>query len=62
MSSVKAVSTEEDAAADRWSQWQRRNAVTRGRGARHARLAFTVLFAGVGAWLGLQLLAPSLWP
>lgn len=62
MSAVQTVSPEEAAAAERWRQWQVRNAVTSRKDARRARIAFTVLFAGLGAWLGLQLLAPSLWP
>lgn len=61
MSAVQTVSPEEDASAERWRQWQLRNAVSSRKGARHARIAFTVLFAGLGAWFGLQLLAPSLW-
>ena len=62
MSAVQTVSPEEAAAAERWRQWQVRNALTSRKDARRARIAFTVLFAGLGAWLGLQLLAPSLWP
>ena len=63
MSAVQTVSPEEDAAAaERWRQWQVRNAVTSRKDARRARIVFTVLFAGLGAWLGLRLLAPSLWP
>lgn len=52
----------DDASAERWHQWQLRNAVINRKEARRARIAFTVLFVGLGAWLGLQLLAPSLWP
>ena len=62
MSAVPTVSPEEDAAAERWRQWQLRHAVASRKDAKRARIAFTVLFAGLGAWLGLQLLAPSLWP
>ena len=62
MNAVQAVSPEDDASADRWRQWQVRNTVTSRRDAKRARIAFTVIFAGLGAWLGLQLLlAPSLW-
>jgi hypothetical protein len=61
MSAVQTVSLEEDASAERWRQWQLRNAVTSRKDAKRARIAFTVLFAGVGVWLGLQLLGPSLW-
>jgi hypothetical protein len=59
---VQAVAPEEDVFAERWRQWQLRNAVTSRRDARRARIAFTILFAGLGAGLALQLLAPSLWP
>lgn len=62
MSVVPSVSPEEVAAAERWHQWQVRNAVASRISARRARIAFTVLFAGLGAWLGLVLLNPSLWP
>jgi hypothetical protein len=62
MSVVEAVSPEEVASTERWHQWQLRNAVISRKDAKRARIAFTVLFAGVGAWIGLQLLAPSLWP
>jgi hypothetical protein len=62
MSAVDTVSPEEDASAERWRQWQLRNAVISRKDAERTRIAFTVLLAGLGAWLGLQLLAPSLWP
>jgi hypothetical protein len=60
MSAVQTISPEEDASAERWRKWQLRNAVTSRKDAIRARIAFIVLFAGLGAWLGLQLLAPSL--
>lgn len=60
MSVVQAVSPEEDAYGERWRQWQLRNAVTSRKDAMHARIAFAILFAGLAAWLGLQLLVPSL--
>jgi len=61
MSAVQTVSPEEDASAERWRQWQLRNAVTSRKDARRAHIGFTVIFAALGAWLGLQLLVPSLW-
>jgi hypothetical protein len=61
MSVLAAVASEEDA-AERWRQWQLRNAVASRTAARRARIAFSVIFAGLGAWIGLQLLNPSLWP
>jgi hypothetical protein len=62
MNAVQTVSPDEDASAERWRQWQLRNAVTSRKDDKRARIAFTALFAGLGVWLGLQLLAPSLWP
>jgi hypothetical protein len=59
---VHAGSSEVDASAERWRQWQLRNAVASRTSAKRARIVFTILFAGLGAWLGLQLLTPSLWP
>jgi len=60
MSTVQTVSPQEDAFAARWDQWQLQNAVTSRKDAKLAHIAFTVLFLGLGAWLGLQLLGPSL--
>jgi hypothetical protein len=62
VSAVRAASPQEDASAERWRQWELRNAVTSRKDALRARLAFTLIFAGVGAWLGLQLLPSSVWP
>jgi pheromone shutdown protein TraB len=62
LSAVHAVASDEDASAERWRQWQLRNAVASRTAAKRARIGFTVIFAGLGAWLGLQLLNPSLWP
>ena len=53
---VQAVSKEEHASAERWCQWQLRYAASSRKSARQARIAFTVLFAGLGVWLGLVLL------
>jgi hypothetical protein len=60
MSAVQTVAREADASAERWRKWELRNAVASRKDAIRARIAFIVLFAGLGAWLGLQLLAPSL--
>lgn len=62
LSAVHDVSPEqqEEGSAERWRKWQVRNAVSSRSSARQARVAFTVIFAAVGAWLGL-LLIPSLW-
>jgi hypothetical protein len=48
------------ASADRWRQWQQRNAVTSRKDARRALIAFAIIFAVWGAWFGRLLLAPSL--
>ena len=55
-----AVSPENVATVERWRQWQLRNAVTSRKDAKRAGIAFTVIFAVLGAWLGRLLLAPSL--
>ena len=61
MSVVQTTSPEEDkASAERWRKWQLRYAVTSRRDAKRARIAFMLLLAGLGAWLGVQLLAPPL--
>ena len=57
VSVVQTVAAEQDASAERWRQWQVRNGATSRTDAKWARIAFTVLFAGLGVWLGLQLLA-----
>jgi hypothetical protein len=62
MSVVQPVSPDEVAAAERWHQWQVRNAVASRIGTRRARIAFAIRFAALGVWLGVQLLSPSLWP
>ena len=62
MNVVQAVvSPEEDVFTERWRQWRLRNDVTSRIDARRTRIAFTVIFVALGSWLGLQLLAPSLW-
>jgi hypothetical protein len=60
LSAVHAVSLEE-VSAERWRQWQLRNAESSRKSAEQARIAFTVLFAALGVWLGLQLVAPPVW-
>jgi hypothetical protein len=62
LNAVHAVSRDEGDSAERWRQWQLRDAVSSRKGAKQARIAFTVLFAGLGAWLGLLLLNASLRP
>jgi hypothetical protein len=60
MSVVQAVSPENVTSAERWRQWQLRNAVTSRTDAKRARIAFTLIFAVLGAWVGRLLFAPSL--
>ena len=62
LSVVQTVSPDEDASAERWRQWQMKNAETSRKDARRMRIVFTALFAALGMWLGIQLLAPSLLP
>ena len=61
LSAAQTVSPDEDASAERWRQWQLRNAVTSRKDARRARIAFTAIYAALGVWLGLQWLAPLVW-
>ena len=61
LSAVQAVSPDEDA-ADRWRQWQLRNAEAHRSEARRMRLVFMGLFAVLGMWLAFELLAASLGP
>jgi len=48
------------ASAERWRQWQLRNAVASRKDATRALIAFAVIFAVWGGWFGRLLLAPSL--
>ena len=62
VSAVPVVPAEDNASAERWRAWQARNAETSRADATRAHVAFTLLFVAAGAWLGLQLLAPSFGP
>ena len=62
LSVVQGVARENDAVAERSRQRQRRNAETSRMDVRHARISFIILFTGLSAWLGLQLVLPPLWP
>lgn len=50
----------EDASAERWRQWQLRNAESSRKSATRARIVFTILFTALGVWLGVQLLSSPL--
>jgi len=56
---LQAVSPENVASAERWRQWQLRNGVTSRTDAKRALIAFTAIFAVLGAWFARLLLAPS---
>ena len=58
---VQPDSSEDLAAGERWRQWQVRGDVASRAGARRAGIAFSLLFAGLAAWLGLILLNPARW-
>lgn len=62
LSVVQTVSPDEDATAERWRQWQMRNAETSRKDTRRMRIVLTAVCAALGMWLGIQLLAPSLVP
>jgi len=46
-----------DADGERWHQWQARNAVAARITHHRARVAFALLFVGLGIWLALALRA-----
>ena len=62
LSAVQTVPTDEGTSAERWRQWQLKNAETYRTDAKRMRVVFTAVFAAVGLWLGIQLLAPALLP
>jgi hypothetical protein len=55
--SVPLVSAIEEAHAKRWREWQGANEDGQLRGARHARVVFTLIFIALGVWFGLQLVS-----
>jgi len=55
--SVPLASSLEEVHATRWLEWQVKNEDGQRRGARHARVAFTLLFIALGVWFGLQLVS-----
>jgi hypothetical protein len=58
---ITTIAPSEDAAAERWRQWQLRNVEISRRSATRARIVFTVIFTALAAWLGLELLSSPLW-
>lgn len=52
--------SEHDASLERWRQWQLRNAETTRKDGRRMRIVFTAVFAALGIWLGIQLIASYL--
>ena len=57
MMNVSLVSAVEQAHATRWREWQVKNEAGQRRGARQARLVFTLIFIALGVWFGLQLVS-----
>jgi hypothetical protein len=62
LNAVQAGSTDEDASVERWRQWQLRNVEANRKDAKRMRIVFAALFAALGMWLVIQMLAPSLLP
>lgn len=58
---ITTIAPSEDAAAERWRQWQLRSAASSRKSAMRARIVFIVMFTGLVAWLGVQLLSSPLW-
>jgi hypothetical protein len=59
--SLAPMAPADDGSAERWRQWELRNAAVSRKDAVRARIVFTVMFIAVGAWLGWQLLSSQLW-
>ena len=62
LSAVVLDAAEVAASAARWREWQLKDAKLSRQTARRMRIVFAGLFAAVGVWLAVQLLAPSLLP
>ena len=58
---VTTIPPTEDSSAERWRQWQLRNAAGNRKSATRARIVFTVIFTVLAAWLGVELLSSPLW-
>jgi hypothetical protein len=59
--SITTIPPTEDASAERWRQWQLRNAAGSRKSATRARMVFTVIFTALAAWLVVELLSSPLW-
>ena len=55
--SITMTPPTEDAYADRWRHWQRKNDKSSRKSARQARIVLAVVMTAAIAWLGLQLLS-----
>jgi len=53
-----STSPHEDDDAERWRQWQLRNAKSNRSSAIQARVAIVIVLTGLTAWLGLLLSSP----
>jgi hypothetical protein len=58
--SVATIPSSQDSSAERWRQWQLRNAASSRKSATRARIVFTVIFTALAAWLGVELLSSPL--
>lgn len=58
---VQTVSPDENDSAERWRQWQLRNGETDRKNARRMRFVFSACLLAIGMWLGIALIAPTLW-
>ncbi len=59
--SITTNALRENTSAERWRQWQLRNAASSRKSATRARIVFTVIFTALAAWLGLELFSSPLW-
>jgi len=58
--SITTIPPSQDSSAERWRQWQLRNAESSRQSATRARIVFTVIFAALSGWLGVELLSSPL--
>jgi hypothetical protein len=58
--SIATIPPSQESSAERWRQWQLRNAAISRKSVAQARIVFTVIFTALAAWLGVELLSSPL--
>ena len=59
---ITTTAPPEDEYAQRWRQWQFRNAKSDRKAAKRARIVFAIVLMAAAVWLGLQALSSPVWP